>query len=161
MITNETDVCHMTTHHSPVMMKVKVLTNFTCLCTTKMMETKTYRMVILSDQTFLYSRGLFVHFQIWNNSYSLSVMLDKLSGEQSGVWFYILDKQGSMQDIDDLSGIWNAFLNQTVSIVRKSSYFASIIVWLRLLLNLPNELSGTTNLCRQKRTSSFLTFLIS
>ena len=31
------------------------------------METKTYRMVILSDQTFLYSRGLFVHFQIWNN----------------------------------------------------------------------------------------------
>ena len=75
------------------------------------METKTYRMVILSDQTFLYSRGLFVHFQIWNNSYSLSVMLDKLSGGQSGVWVYILDKQGSMQDIDDLSGIRNAFLN--------------------------------------------------
>ena len=75
------------------------------------METKTYRMVILSNQTFLYSRGLFVHFQIWNNSYLLSLVLDKLSGGQSGVLVYILDKQGSTQDIDDLSGIRNAFLN--------------------------------------------------
>ena len=46
---------------------LKVKDNFTCLFITKTMETKTYRMVILSDQTFLYSRGLFVHFQIWNN----------------------------------------------------------------------------------------------
>ena len=58
-ITIETAACHMIMNTS-----LKVKDNFTCLFITKTMETKTYRMVILSDQTFLYSRGLFVHFQI-------------------------------------------------------------------------------------------------
>ena len=75
------------------------------------METKTYRMVILSDQTFLYSRGLFVHFQIWNNLdfEKFKILLNQHFVQLERLIFRQF--QSSNRVIADLSLIESAILN--------------------------------------------------